>query len=163
MCVMQIRAYSDRYRLGFWCKFLHLFFAGLYAFVLPTICFGAEATPGHPHARAHFVFVEPLAEVHSELAVAPHRDLPGACHSHSADPTPLSEDDSPAPVGRSVPSQLVLSSLMNIGAVASVLPPNADTTEFPVWLTDIFETSFHALVPTPPPRPASIISTPQWG
>lgn len=149
---MQILGRSGRYRFGFWCKVLHLFLAGLYAFVLPMICFGAEATPGHPHARAHFVFAEPPTEAHSELETVAHKHLAGACHAHNADSLPQSKDDPQVPVGRSVPSQLVLSSLVNIGAVASVLPPNADTTDFPVWLTDIFETSFHALVPTPPPR-----------
>lgn len=37
----------------------HLALVAFYAFVLPFICFGAMATPGHPHARPHFVFTDP--------------------------------------------------------------------------------------------------------
>ncbi len=42
-----------------WTRCLSLFLAGIFALVLPFICWGAEATPGHPHARAHFVFLAP--------------------------------------------------------------------------------------------------------
>ncbi|MCB0066739.1 MAG: hypothetical protein KDD77_06300, partial [Caldilineaceae bacterium] len=38
---------------------LHLLMAGLFGLVLPFICWGAEITPGHPHSRAHFVFMAP--------------------------------------------------------------------------------------------------------
>ncbi|MEI2726748.1 MAG: hypothetical protein V9H26_25535 [Verrucomicrobiota bacterium] len=48
---------------------LNLFFAGVLGLVLPFICWGAQATPGHPHARAHFVFWPP--------------DLTPAGHEHS--------------------------------------------------------------------------------
>lgn len=33
--------------------------ACFFVFVLPFICWGAVATPGHPHARPHFVFTAP--------------------------------------------------------------------------------------------------------
>jgi len=112
--------YSGRFNSR-WYKALHLFYAGLYAFVLPLICWGAQATPGHPHLRAHFVFAEPI--VHEELFSQP---VPQKAHSlldwlattggktdcHT-DPvnTELEPIDTPEPdlpAGRSVPSQLAL-------------------------------------------------------
>lgn len=42
---------------------LHLTMAGYFAVLLPFICWGALATPGHPHSHPHFVFWSPQANV----------------------------------------------------------------------------------------------------
>lgn|GEM_PF-1165859 len=40
-------------------RYVNAFLAAILGLVLPFVCWGAEATPGHPHLRAHFVFVAP--------------------------------------------------------------------------------------------------------
>lgn len=42
-----------------WQALLQLCLAGILALILPFVCWGAQATPGHPHAHAHFVFWPP--------------------------------------------------------------------------------------------------------
>lgn len=46
-----------------WTRWLNILLAVIFGLVLPFICWGAEATPGHPHARAHFVFLAPMHRV----------------------------------------------------------------------------------------------------
>ncbi|MBI1299027.1 hypothetical protein GC175_29200 [bacterium] len=66
-----------------WRTVLLLFFAALFAFVFPFICWGALADPGHLHTHAHFVFVEPPQRpVHQEDAW--HSHPPGHHHDGHA-------------------------------------------------------------------------------
>ncbi|MFN8440059.1 MAG: hypothetical protein U0175_04775 [Caldilineaceae bacterium] len=46
-------------RLRPWQIALSSFYAVLFAFVLPFVCFGKLAEPDHPHRFPHLVFVEP--------------------------------------------------------------------------------------------------------
>lgn len=64
---------------------LNLFFAGLFGLVLPSICWGVQATPGHPHARAHFVFLAPEGHTHDS---APHTRDPSAAELPPGQATP---------------------------------------------------------------------------
>jgi hypothetical protein len=41
-----------------------VFFALYWVLLLPFICWGAWATPGHPHARPHLVFSPPMTAAH---------------------------------------------------------------------------------------------------
>lgn len=147
---------------------LQLFFAALYAFVLPFICAGAQATPGHPHARAHFVFLEPELVDHSDHtramvhmkdemndemgSMAMAHDLPTAEQAEACLLRPTHAGESQLPAGRSVPMQLVTSGLLLLGSSAALVPPLADTVGFSVWLANSIVAPFHARVPTPPPR-----------
>lgn len=66
-----------------WYSPLLLFFAALFAFVFPFICWGALADPSHLHVHAHFVFAEPFQrDVNNEIAGHPH--LPGHHHADRA-------------------------------------------------------------------------------
>ena len=84
--------------------FVHKVFATTYSLllglVLPFICWGTLATPGHPHQMPHFVFVMPL--LHEEALAAtspvPQHHNPDRGHSEHSPTAP--------PVGRSVPAQL---------------------------------------------------------
>ncbi|MCC6456864.1 MAG: hypothetical protein IT328_18050 [Caldilineaceae bacterium] len=85
-------------------KFLAATYTILLGFVLPFICWGALATPGHPHRMAHFVFMTP--PMHAEVVVKDHKI------DHSADQQEARTDanDQPEtaaqPVGRSLPPEL---------------------------------------------------------
>ncbi len=41
-------------------QLLLLFYVALFALLLPFICWGALAEPGHPHRTPHFVFADPM-------------------------------------------------------------------------------------------------------
>ena len=130
-------------------KALHLFYAGLFALVLPLICWGAQATPGHPHARAHFVFVDPLlvGEAHANAADLPsHTD--GAAHHAHPQPPPSSK----LPAGRATPSMLGITLLTLIGMGAVVAPFWHPGPSFSCWLAPLWVMSLTIVIPTPPPR-----------
>ncbi len=165
---MHITALTTSKQPGYWSKALHLFYAGLYAFVLPLICWGAQATPGHPHAHAHFVFVEPELSAHRVIegaldhptdhsthaaaAHGPHEaqgDQAAECYHH---PHAAPVDEPRSAAGRSVPMQLVISGLMLIGAVPFMAPLHENGAGFSVWLAASSAAPFLAPVPTPPPR-----------
>ena len=166
-CPMHMTHLAGNNQPSAWTKALHLFYAGLYAFVLPFICWGAQATPGHPHARAHFVFVEPnrsdhrAAETATDQAAATetaeaeaitHADM--AHHdAHPMAPTPAKPTKSPdQPVGRATPSMLGVTILLLIGGAAIQLPGNRAAPSFCDWIAPLAAAPFTALIPTPPPR-----------
>ena len=114
-----------RFRFPWLVQYLHLGMAALFAFVLPFICWGALATPGHAHAGPHFVFAAPpevrpqlpakmtLAELiewnqSSNLCGAP---LPAVAQLGSL---PISG----APAGHSVPKVLIGSLLFLLSLLA---------------------------------------------
>lgn len=133
-----------------WLRTLHLFYAGLFAFVLPFICWGAQATPGHPHARAHFVFVDPPMSMMLESATA---TKPAAHGAHAGDDSsaPLPKPVQ-MPAGRSVPSALMITLLLLVGTLIAVLPPKTDGPGFFALFSVPTAAPFYALIPTPPPR-----------
>lgn len=128
---------------------LHLFYAGLFAFVLPLICWGAQATPGHPHARAHFVFTDPMLVVdepdHTGEHTAHHAQ--GQHQSHSQ-PAPSSK----MPAGRSTPAMLGIVVLTLIGLGAFVAPLWNPGPRFFCWLAPLWVMPLTIAIPTPPPR-----------
>jgi hypothetical protein len=84
--------------------FAHKVFATTYVFllgfVLPFICWGTLATPGHPHQMSHFVFLMPLLR---ENAL---QTMPLVHQSHDYEGAHPVDSPTPPPVGRSVPAQL---------------------------------------------------------
>lgn len=93
---------------------LNFFFAGLFGLVLPFICWGVQAAPGHPHARAHFVFLAP--EGHAPDS-APHT------HDHGA---------AELPPGKAAPSLLAAFLLLLVVQIAA-WAARADAPGF-AWL-----------------------------
>ena len=96
---------------------LHVALAGIIGLVLPFICWGAEATPGHPHARAHFVFLTPVHRVEQmwptarnaqELLRATADDLTRGVHELCAAAT----QSASTPAGQSTPLMLAIALLL---------------------------------------------------
>lgn len=130
-------------------KALHLFYAGLFALVLPLICWGAQATPGHPHARAHFVFVDPplVGDGRTNAAeLSPH--MAGAAHHAHQQPPPASK----LPAGRSTPAMLGITLLTLVGMGAVVTPFWNSGPGFYCWLAPLWVMPLTIVIPTPPPR-----------
>lgn len=138
---------------------LHLFYAGFFALVLPFICWGAQATPGHPHGLAHFVFTPPsqtalAATAHLDaaeyLATFGQHDL--CSTQRTTTPHQRATETPQLPPGRSTPS-LMVSLLLMLVAVA--LPSLSLTPHAPFHIfygNDPPPNGFAPVVPTPPPR-----------
>jgi hypothetical protein len=122
---------------------LRLFFASYFAVVLPFICWGAEATPGHPHARSHFVFLEP------ELAAAPSHVDGDQGHRHGHDAP--AADHASSPTGQSTPSVLGVVMLTIVGAGAIALLAD-DRAGFSIWAPPLTPRLRDLAISTPPPR-----------
>jgi len=136
-----------------WLRTLHIFFAGLFAFVLPLICYGAQATPGHPHARAHFIFLPPPLSANVALATST-AELPAGAVDHSAHSTTehAAAEAAERPVGRSIPAMLGFALLLLISLVGSLLLHRMDRPKFVGWLASPTAISIIPAIPTPPPR-----------
>lgn len=154
---MTLRLYPINGKRDLFLRALHLFFAGLYAFVLPFICWGAQATPGHPHARAHFVFVEPSLsapggdEAAADEAIV-HADM-NYHGAHAMAQATAKPDKSPRqPVGRATPSMIGVTILLLIGGAAIRVPCNSEGPGFCYWFAPLAAIPFTDLIPTPPPR-----------
>ena len=105
-------------RVRTWQVLLRFFYAGLFGLVLPFVCWGAQATPGHPHARAHVVFWPPEPVQVGPISATPTslQDLlRGApiCGSHTA-----------TPAGLSTPPVLAIFLLLLVLAVSGTDPRN---------------------------------------
>lgn len=144
-------------------KGLLLFLALVYAFVLPFVCWGELATPGHPHKHVHFVFAEstplPLTEPQLLQRVAAEGLHTSTNVQHTASHHPAvpnaPEDAKPAensPVtGRSVPSTILASLVLLLSAQEPIVIyignlSSADAPSMPAL------SSIDISIPTPPPR-----------
>jgi hypothetical protein len=85
-------------------KFLAVTYTILLGFVLPFICWGTLATPGHPHRMAHLVFMTP--PMRAEVVIKDNK-IDHNAHQQGAR-TGEGEQPEPAtqPVGRSLPPEL---------------------------------------------------------
>lgn len=129
-----------------------LFFVVLFAFVLPFVCWGAQATPGHPHARAHFVFLPPapVDQAHHDA----QSSAAGAGHAH-----PYADTDLPA--GKATPSVLAISLLLLIALAAlSTLPD--DPPAFVRWQPVLRGRRTAPPRVVPPPRRARSAYPQRW-
>ena len=147
------------FRLSLLVRTLHLGMAGLFAFVLPFICWGVMATPGHPHAGPHFVFAAP-PEVRPPLPATmtmaelsewnQSSDLCGA-PAHAVD-GPSSHPVAGAPAGQSVPKVLIGSLLLLMPLLAAQWLPPTQPPGFSILLGTPARKQ-PSLPPTvPPPR-----------
>ena len=90
------------------------------------------ATPGHPHARAHFVFLAPEEHAHDS-----------APHDHGA---------AALPPGKATPSLLAISILLLV-VLAAVWPARTDAPGFPRALPLPAARWVVLRQELPPPRP----------
>ncbi len=143
------------------------FCAASFALVLPFICWGAAATPGHPHALPHFVFAAPRMATdadHTSMQSRPIRDIlqelarsswcsPGASQPSVGSAIDGSAPaDAPATAGQSTPATLF--------AMLLVLPGiwllrTALRRDFVRWFAVLETLAVAPLVPVPPPRLAA--------
>lgn len=143
---------------NYWVFSLHLFYAALFAVVLPFICFGALGTPGHPHALPHLVFLAPVMSkamgdtssgggqmlaVHAEHLLCSSAGV-HALHTHQGMPQPL-------PAGRSSPPILAVASLL-ILQLFTCRRHCQSTPSFLVWCSDPLLVAPTLSVIVPPPR-----------
>jgi hypothetical protein len=161
-CVMHTALFAGSKQFSYWYKALHFFYVGLYAFVLPFICLGAQATPGHPHALPHFVFVDPSVDhrsaehsVHTIRNVADWLALYAdttICGDHSAVYQPPVAETPQQPAGRSTSAQLVISTLLLLVMSAALALLQGDGPGCCVWQVAPCVCLFCPPIPTPPPR-----------
>lgn len=164
-CSSQSLALGQRLLLG--C------YVALFAWVLPFICWGAMADPGHSHRTPHFVFADPLL-VKTRTVDESADDLrvtAAVIHQHhpkqqdkqyrSASLTLvttvgvamsclLSPTDTPVS-GRATPTLLLFSILLLLLAVAPAFH-RLDRLDFIHWLRPLLPQPYFYTVPLPPPR-----------
>lgn len=123
----------------------------IFGAILPFICWGAWAQPGHPHSRPHFVFLMPelagdaMTSDAGALEVT-HRDHDAAAHAgHATGRTP--------PPGQALPDLVLL--MMALGLVLSLTGYTfRPQVERRLLFLCLLLTQLRPGVPTPPPRPA---------
>ena len=138
---------------------LHLFYVGFFGLVLPFICWGAQATPGHPHALVHFVFAQPTR---AALAAAAHLDAAtylatlgqhDLCTTQPATNSNYRATETPQlPPGRSTPSLMVSLILLLVVLAATPLSPLTNRLHPLFHRQHLFPDGFAPVIPTPPPR-----------
>ena len=131
---------------------LNLFFAGVLGLVLPFICWGAQATPGHPHARAHFVFwppdLTPAGHEHSGALVTP--SAPGGDNGQR-------QADGALPAGQSTPPLLAIFLLLLMTLVV-YFQLRDDAPGFVCWWPALLARWVVPRRDLPPPRRALVLS-----
>ncbi len=128
----------------------------LFALVLPFICWGAVAEPGHPHRYPHFVFATPVLAA----TVLPTREVPHGSNHGTApnDGNALPADSQPAdaPIpGRSTP-KLMLFSILMLVFLGAWSVKRFDLHHFAIALRHHFPASIVVAVPIRPPRLAAL-------
>lgn len=108
-------------------KLLAAIYTVLLGLVLPFICWGTLATPGHPHRMAHLVFWMPplYLEAQNKANTVDHTahlaSLPdGKLHGDHAQHTAKQGAPVAQPIGRSVPAELV--SMISIISPLFIVP-----------------------------------------
>ncbi|MCS6826778.1 MAG: hypothetical protein NZ553_09215 [Caldilinea sp.] len=140
---------------------VNLFLAGIFGLILPFVCWGAEATPGHAHVRAHFVFMAPNASsaqaftaysTAQAVILAAIRSMANGWHELCTAPVKSAGPNSPA--GQSTPQTLAVTLLLLVvfGALIALL------RHYPGGFAERFSVMFLFWLPldvaTPPPRPS---------
>lgn len=144
---------------GRWLRFL---FVAIFSLVLPFICWGAEATPGHAHLRAHFVFLPPpaqsanligreMANAH-DLIHATVTALANGVGDMCAAPSPGLSAASSAPVSQSYPLVLAVTLLLLSVLSAHPLPARRDRAGFTQRTAPPHGFMPPLIIATPPPR-----------
>lgn len=121
-------------------------YTAYWALVLPFLCWGAWATPGHPHLHPHFVFSQPLTEesMHGDHAAASREQH----HATSGDDQDVIAGESTPSIGALSMLALVVTSLSQQTFLLPVGCEYAPPVQFPPGLL--------VHVATPPPRCAPL-------
>jgi hypothetical protein len=123
------------------------------ALVLPFICWGALANPGHPHAGAHFVFATPPGVHERQVYLATlENDICGNPALSGRIPLPAFGNNAgeDGPAGQSLPATMMaLLILAFFGTVAYWVRWMRQRVRL---LAICAEARFQPNVPTPPPR-----------
>jgi hypothetical protein len=146
-----------------WLGYVNVFLAGIFGLILPFVCWGAEATPGHAHLRAHFVFMTPDASTGQTFTVYPNaqaavlaaaRSMAEGLHELCTAPVKSATANSPA--GQSTPQTLAVTLLLLVvfGALIALLRHHPGA--FPERFSAMFLFWLPLDVATPPPRPSSL-------
>lgn len=136
---------------------LHLTMAGYFAVLLPFICWGALATPGHPHSHPHFVFWSPQPNVTQLPAHTTAAELHALGHhnQHSGAEAGAGHHGSAGEgtaAGRSVPALVIGTVLVPMKLLAAALwvAPQGPASLF---LVSAPRAKAVAVLPaTPPPK-----------
>lgn len=145
----------------------------LFALVLPFICWGALAEPGHPHRAPHFVFADPLLAKEREtdqnaddalalLALAAHRQHVAAPAGVGAQPEPsaICQHSADSPVGgRATPTLLLFTILLLVAATEWRLQ-RWERLHFVRWVCSPLPRLSLCPVLLPPPRLSFTFSIP---
>jgi hypothetical protein len=145
-----------------WLRWLHLLFSAIFGLVLPFICWGAEATPGHAHARAHFVFLPPpaySANVISQETGTAHdlihakaTTLASGLGEPCATPLHRSPSAHTTPVSQSTPQVLAVTMLLLMALSLRVTPVRQDGGGFHQYMATLHAYAPPLVIATPPPR-----------
>ena len=146
-----------------WLRYLHIFYAGVFGLVLPFVCWGAEATPGHPHLRAHFVFLPPAIHGENPLPAAENSAqtalqeassaLASGEHTLCSLPTPgAPSSNATTPVGQSNPLVSAVTLLLLTAFGAQITPVRRDRGGFTHRASALYLFTPPFAITTPPPR-----------
>jgi hypothetical protein len=131
-----------------WQPGLHWALVWIFALVLPWICWGAQATPGHPHLRAHFVFGTPPPLARNAQAAVRHAAtaLANGRAEHCTATSPSLS------AGLSTPPVLAVTLLLLAILTAASLPPPCIRPGFRLRTAALYQSFPPLLPPKPPPR-----------
>lgn len=145
-----------------WRQWVHILFTAIFGLVLPFICWGAEATPGHAHPRAHFVFLPPPAQSANvigqeignahDLIHATTTALSNGVGELCAAPLPGSLTATGSPVNQSYPLVLAVTILLLGAASWQALPTRRDCDGFSQRMATLHRFMPPLIIATPPPR-----------
>lgn len=141
---------------------IHWFYIFYFALGMPFICWGAVATPGHPHRLPHLVFAPPAISMptlqpreghlgHGQHGV-PHLHQQAVAKRTVTSPPTTPQPGQPSDVtGRSTPaaSAITLLTLIFVGAWRFQWLPQF---LFAFNLGDLYKRPFAPVPLTPPPR-----------
>lgn len=159
--LMQRKQISQATMRDRWLPGLHVTLIGIFAFVMPFVCWGAEAMPGHGHARAHFVFLPPTlhaqapvrtpATAAQTLVQAAAHALQGDLHDLCAAPRPAAEGQE-SPAGMARPFVLAVTLLLFAAIGAQRLLVHRDGAGFFLHISPLHVITPPIAAATPPPR-----------
>lgn len=145
-------------RLPCWQRLLLGCYSALFALLLPFICWGALAEPGHPHRTPHFVFADPAPNRPTRSSRNSADDSHGSAHAVatvSTQPAAICYLLADSPVaGRATP-MLLLFTILLLLLVETALSGQIDRAAVVCRLQPLLAQARFIAVPLPPPRPLS--------
>ena len=142
-----------------WQRLILAGYVALLTFVMPFICWGAWAEPGHPHGSPHFVFATPALAGASDASDSLSRivwSLQSYCGNPLMDePAAVAGSggtgDSADIAGQSLPDTTLVVTLLLVLFVGWLQLENLRLT-VERMMRFCVATPFAPMVPTPPPR-----------